>query len=72
MREPAWISQPAPIARAALEVHIRMDHRVGADLTSGLDVGRRRVDERHAGGHQFFVLLLSHDFAHFRQLRRGC
>ena len=44
-----------------------MDHRVGADLDVRIDVGRGRIDERDAGGHQFFVLLLSHDSAHFRQ-----
>ena len=46
-----------------------MDHRVGADLHVGIDVGRGRVDERDAGGHQFFVLLLSHEPAHLRQFR---
>ena len=44
-----------------------MNHRVGADLDVGVDVGRGRVDERDPGGHQLFVLVLSHDPAHFRQ-----
>ena len=37
-----------------------MNHGVGADLDVGVDVGRGGIDQRDAGGHQFFVLLLSH------------
>ena len=35
----------------------------------GVDVGRRRILDRDAGRHQRVVFLLSHDSAHFRQLR---
>jgi hypothetical protein len=50
-----------------LDGDARMDHRVRPDFDVRADVGRRRVDQGHAGGHQFFVLLLSHKPAHFRQ-----
>ena len=69
MRTWPWISQAEPIRRLSLDDHTWMYHRVGAHLHVGVDVGRGRVDDRDAGGHQFFVLRLSHDSAHFREFR---
>ena len=46
-----------------------MDDRVGSDLDVGIDVRRGRIDKRHPGRHEFFVLLLSHEPAHLRELR---
>ncbi len=57
-----------PDGRPSLERHPGADDRVRAHLDGGVDVGRRRIFDRHAGRHQFVVLLLSHDSAHFRQL----
>ena len=61
-----------PDACLPLEIHIRVDDRISADLDVRVDVGRGRIDERHAGGHQFFVFLLSHEGTYFREFRRGC
>src|SRR5206468_8821249 len=46
-----------------------MDDRVGADSDVAVDVGRRRILDGDAGRHQLGILPLSHDSAHFRQLR---
>ena len=51
----------------ALDDHARMDDGVSADFHVGVDVGRGRIDERDPGRHQLFVLVLSHDPAHFRE-----
>ena len=45
--------------RRALEKDARIDHRVGPDDDVGVDVGGRGIDQRDAGGHQLFVLLLA-------------
>ena len=45
-----------------------MDDRVGADLDLRIHVGRRRIVNRHAGGHQRLVLCLSHDSTHCREV----
>ena len=45
--------------RRALEEDAWMDHRVGADDDVGVDVGGGGIDQRDAGGHQLFVLLLA-------------
>ena len=55
--------------RPPLEVHARMDHRIGADDDVVVDVGRRGIFDRHAGRHQLFVFFLSHDSARFCQFR---
>ena len=39
-----------------------------AIATRPVDVRRRRILDRHPGGHQLVVLLLSHDSAHFGEL----
>ena len=44
-----------------------MDDRVRPDLDFRIDVGRGRIDDGDAGRHQFFVLVLSHEPAHFRE-----
>ena len=58
-----------PDAALSLNRHTGMYYRVGAHLHIGIDVGCGRVDDRDAGGHQFFVLRLSHKATHFRELR---
>ena len=58
-----------PDPRLPFDDHAGVNHRVGANLDVRIDVGRGRVDERDAGRHQFFVLVLSHEPAHFRQFR---
>src|ERR1043166_8361061 len=52
----------------SLERDTRMDDCVGADFDVRFDVGRGRVDDGDAGCHEFFVLCLSHDSTHFREL----
>ena len=47
--------------RAAFEVHIWMEDRIGADLDVGLHVRRRRVDHGDAGGQQLFNLGVAHE-----------
>ena len=46
-----------------------MDDRVGADGDVTVDVGGRRILDGDAGRHQLGIFSLSHDSAHFRQLR---
>ena len=54
--------------RLAFERHAGMDDRVASDVDMRIHVGRRRILNRDAGGHQLLVLRLSHDSAHCRQL----
>ena len=69
MRTWLWISQAAPI-RLCPSIDTPGWITVSAPISDvGIDVGRGRVDDRDAGGHQFFVLCLSHDSAHFREFR---
>ena len=59
-------------SRAALEMHTGMDHGVGADRDVGVHVGRGRIHDRDAGGHQFFVLLSVSRFARLLPVPCGC
>ena len=46
-----------------------MNDGIRADLYFRIDVRRRGVDDGDASRHQLFVLVLSHESAHFRELR---
>ena len=46
MRTPEWISQPAPMTRAPLEVDAGVQDRVRAHGDVRLNPGRRRIDDR--------------------------
>ena len=52
------LARGADLCRA-FEKDTWIDHRVGADDDVGVDVGGGGIDQRHAGGHEFFVLLLA-------------
>ena len=54
-------------AGLSLDHYTGVYHRISANLDVRVDVGRGRIDNGHAGRHQLFVLLLSHEGAHFRQ-----
>ena len=54
--------------RAPLEMDAGMDDRVGADGHVRPDVGRGRIDDRHAGRHQLVVLRRSENRRHVGQL----
>ena len=56
-------------ARSALDDHPGWITVSGPIVDVRVDVGGRRVHERDPGRHQLFVLLLSHEPAHLRELR---
>ncbi len=52
-----------------LDMHARVNHRVGADDHVVVDVGRRGIFDRDARRHELFVFFLSHDSARLCQFR---
>jgi len=52
---------------ASLEDDAWVNHGVGTDGHVGVDIGRCRVLDGDTGGHQLFVLALSHDPSDLRQ-----
>ena len=53
---------------SAFDRDARVQNRVRANRHLGIDVSRRRILDRDAGGHEALILRLSHDATHCREL----